>query len=181
MPENTLLVAPILSKIFAREKLEMSQLTVGEQAWVENIKAAKHAFFVVHAEAPQHFTCLEVHESTCEETITWRVEYRDSLATPPETSKRAAKAILENLGFVGPEYALPAPRNTSVQKDGWSCGIFASNWIERSLRELRGEGRAPKIGEKAFIERTNEFIEKIRAASDLPPKPTSKAKAKAEY
>ena len=57
--------------------------------------------------------------------------------------------------------------------------FWASNWIERSLRGIRGEGRIAKISEKTFIDRANEFITKIRAASDLD-KVKAKAKAKAK-
>ncbi len=56
-----------------------------------------------------------------------------------------------------------------------------NNWIERGLRELRGEGRSPKLPEGKFIDRINEFIEKIKAAGDVPKaKAKPKAKGKAE-
>ena len=32
-------------------------------------------------------------------------------------------------------------RNKTFHVDGWSCGIWVTRWGERSLRELRGDGR----------------------------------------
>ena len=50
------------------------------------------------------------------------------------------------------------------QKDGWSCGLWATRYIERSLRERRGEGRLPPASVHDMVVRSNEFIDKIKAA-----------------
>ena len=131
-PSKTLVVPPSMGRVFGREKFEPLSLSTEERTWHENIKEARHAFICVHSEAPQHYTALEIHKNEAKNE--WRIEFRDSLKAAPETAVRAAKAILENLGFVDKNYELPKPSNKTHQADGWSCGIWTSNSIERGLR-----------------------------------------------
>ncbi len=52
--------------------------------------------------------------------------------------------------------------------------MWACRWVERSLRELRGEARLPPPSLKDVITRGNEFIEKIKESGAKPkaaPKP----------
>ena len=93
---------------------------------------------------------------------TWRIEIRDSLRVSPETARNAAKAILER--FVSPEYELPQASNKRYQAGGSECGLFASSWVERSIREQHGEGRLPPTSEKDQIDRANRFIQKLKEA-----------------
>ena len=106
---------------------------------------------------------------------TWRIEFRDSLRVSPETGRSAAKAILDR--FLGPGYELPQASNKRNQAGGWECGIFASNWVERSLRELLGEGRLPPISEKDQVDRANKLIQKLKEAIDVVLKEKVKVKA----
>ena len=127
VPAETVVVAPSLCRVYSRGKIEVDKLTELEADWMAKIKFAKHAFFVVHADAPSHFTCLEIHEILSPESpslTSWRVEYRDSLRDSPASSRGAAKAILVNLGIVGPTFELPRATNKTYQADGWSCGIL---------------------------------------------------------
>ena len=67
------------------------------------------------------------------------------------------------------------------QVDGWSCGMWVARWVERALRELRGEGRQTPVSISIGVSRANEFIQKLKEATDNPAaKPKGKAKAKAK-
>ena len=65
--------------------------------------------------------------------------------------------------------------------DGWSCGMWVARWVERALRELRGEGRQAPVSIGIGVSRANDFIQKLKDATDNPAaKPKGKAKAKAK-
>jgi hypothetical protein len=53
-----------------------------------------------------------------------------------------------------------------------------TRWFERALRELRGEGRQPPSSISDICARGNEWIEKLKNASDAKPKGKAKATAK---
>ena len=61
--------------------------------------------------------------------------------------------------------------------DAWSCGLWATRWIERDLREIRGEGRQVPDSITDACARGNEWIQKLQDASD---NDAAKAKAKAK-
>ena len=69
--------------------------------------------------------------------------------------------------------------NELTQRDGWSCGLWVIRWIERSLRERRGEGRLPPPSIKTVVDRGNEWIDKIKSAG-LSEETRAEAKAKAK-
>ncbi len=92
------------------------------------------------------------------------IEFKDSC--PNETSRLAATKLLRNLKLIGPEEQAPPPSNTSRQSDGWSCGLWSSRWVERQIRENCGEPRLPPTSLAEMTSRANEFISKIKQASD---------------
>ena len=181
--EDTLLIEPALSRIWALEGIE-GALNPGaqERAFVEKVKKARHLYFVVHSENPAHYTELEVHKH--EGLIEMdEIIFRDSLEKPPETAARMVEQLLKNLDFVEASWQCPPRVNELFQRDGWSCGLWAIRWIERSLRDRHGEGRMPPPSLKAVTDRGNEFIEKIKKAKDeefVRVAAKAKAKAKAE-
>ncbi len=179
LPEMGLIVPPCTSHLFSSEDLGEDAPTVYENKdqdeWKARIREAEHLFIVVHSEAPSHYTFLEVHKIG--EVIV--IEHRDSLKDPSKRAHEAATRILRRLKLIGEAEECPATANEAWQVDGWSCGLWAARWCERSLRELRGEARARPFSIKDCVVRGNEFIAKIKAAG-LVPKAKAKAEAKAE-
>ena len=174
VPEGTIIVPPSLAKVLIREGIDTAMLTPEEQAWAKQISEAKHAYVVVPSDAPQHFTFLEVHEETdVFEMTTWNIAVRDSLKVNSENARVAAKTLLQHLKLVAENYVLPPSSNKCHQAGGWECGLWASHYVERALREQRGEGRLPRISEKQFVDRANAYIAKLKESSDCP-KPKDK-------
>ena len=66
------------------------------------------------------------------------IEFKDSLADGAATSQQAATRLLQNLKLTE---ECPAPSNRAHQSDDWSCGLWATRWVERQLREVFGEPR----------------------------------------
>ena len=78
----------------------------------------------------------------------------------------------------------------------WSCGLWATRWLEQALRDERGEGRLPPLTIHEQSTRANFFISKLSEArktrdettaiegamaeAKAKAKAASKAKAKAE-
>ena len=108
------------------------------------------------------------------------IKFRDALPAPPESARQAATRILRFLGLIGPAEHCPPRCNTTHQLDGWSCGLWVTRWIERSLREVLGEGRQAPVPIAQATARGNEFIQKLKEASDVPAKAKGKAKGKAK-
>jgi len=77
-----------------------------------------------------------------------------------------AMKLLRNLELIGLEEQAPAPSNRSNQDDAWSCCLWASRWVERQIRENIGEPRRPTLSFGDMSSRANEFISKIKQASD---------------
>ena len=78
-----------------------------EIAFAEQVKAARHLYFVVHSENPAHYTELEVHKEPFE------LIFRDSLKDPPESPPRMVERILKNLQLVTENWVCP-PRSNEV-------------------------------------------------------------------
>ena len=100
---------------------------------------------------------------------------------PPESPPIMVERIFKNLDLVDETWECPPRSNELTQKDGWSCGLWSIRWIERSLRERRGEGRSPPPSLKALLDRGNQFIEKIKEAGlseDIRAEAKAKAKAR---
>ena len=58
--------------------------------------------------------------------------------------------------------------------------IPLERWIERSLREVLGEGRQPPMPITQVVARGNDFIQKLKEATDNPARNKAKGKAKAK-
>ena len=116
-----------------------------------------------------------------------KVEFKDSLKVPAASAPRVVEQILKNLGLVDRDWTCPRACNLGFQRGSWECGLWAARWVERTLREQRGEGRIPPASIKFQTDRVNNFIQKIKdarttrdekAASEAK-KAEGKAKAKA--
>ncbi len=131
--------------------------------------------FVLWSEPPRHYTFLDVEHGATGEPP--RIVFKDSLKFASSPARAAATSLLRRLGHIGPHEEAPAPSNEAWQTDGWSCGLWCARWLERALRERRGEARSPppSLAEQQW--RGNDFISKIRDA--VPPTPRAKAKTKA--
>ena len=174
--EDVVLVPPSMAKVLERTRIETLQEahTPQEREWARRLTAARHVYVIVHRS--EHFVLVEAHQA---DDASWTIEYRDSSKAPNEAHKTAAGTILEHLNIKGP---VPPRCNKREQPGGWECGIWAARWLERSLREHRGEGRVEPLSDKAWLTRANEFIMKVKneAATDAELKAIGKAKAKAK-
>ena len=107
-----------------------------------------------------HYTYLKVTKGGTE------VEYKDSLRGKSAACKAAAQAVLTNLGLL--DTPLPEPKNQATkdfQEDVYSCGLHVVKWMEQELRSRRGEPRLPAPTVNDITKRTNDFIEKIKKAT----------------
>ena len=119
--------------------------------------STKHVFLVLWSSPPAHFTYLYVRNV---EGQPRHIEFKDSL--PGESARTVATKTLRNLGLIENHEEAPAPSNKCVQADGWSCGLWACRWVERQMRENRGEARLPPPSLVEMRNRANEFICKIK-------------------
>ena len=173
--EGTVIVPPSMGKVLQRTSIEALGLAATEQerAWATRLADASHVYVVVHF--AEHFVLVEAHKNG----ENWTIQYRDSSKHPREEHRNIAKKILENIEITA---EIPNRCNRNEQPGGWECGIFAARWVERSLRELRGEGRVPPMTEKVWLARANQFIMQCKneAAKEAEEKAAPKAKAKAK-
>ena len=174
-----MLVEPTVAATWARDGFEEGAAAPNEddEAFVERVRDARHLYIVVHSEQPAHYTLVEVHK---DDEGGQTIEFRDSLPDPPATPPRMVERILKNLHLVDETWVCPPRCNSSFQIQGWECGIWAVRYLERSRRERRGEGRLPPASLGEIVTRTNEFIEKIKAAGKEDLEKKAKAQAKAE-
>ena len=174
-PPGVVVVEPSVAVAWAREgggeDAPSAAPQADQQSWHKRVLEASHLLIAVHSEAPAHYTYLKVSKRGDDKVI----EYRDSLKVPSASGQQAATRILRKLAAIGPDEDCPPSANTQFQVDGWSCGLWVARWIERDLRELRGEGRQPPVSITLACARGNEFIQKLQDASD---NPAAKAKAK---
>ena len=180
-PPGTVLIEPTVASMWAREGAGEDEPTAEEQAeqahWNTKVAEASHLLICVHSEGPPHYTYLEVTKVQGYKAI----EYRDSMKIPSKNAREAATKILRKLGVIDAGEQCPEPCNKRHQVDGWSCGLWTTRWIERALREIRGEGREPGFSVTQSTLRGNEFILKLQASSDnVAAKAKSKAKGKAK-
>ena len=177
LPDGVVVVEPTVAVAWAREgqgeDAPTDEQQVQQQLWAEKIDQATHLLIAVHSEAPSHYTYLRVSK----QGSGYEVEYRDSLKIPSDSAAAAATRILRKLEALAPGEVCPPRSNERFQIDGWSCGLWVARWVERALRELRGEGRQAPISIGISLSRANEFIRKLKDASD---NPAAKAKAKAK-
>ncbi len=176
-PPNTLLVPPSVAVTYDEN---MPTDHGGEVAkFLAEIAEAQHIFVVIHSESPSHFTFLHIERMEDHETPEprpeFRIEFKDSLKSAPATARAAATRFLRGANLIKTPAEAPEPSNVMFQDDGWSCGLWATRWIERSLRERRAERRMPPPYIKSLCVRTNEFIDRLKKA-----KPKAKAQPKAK-
>ena len=62
--------------------------------------------------------------------------YFDTLKVQPDTAKEAASKVLQTC--LQADKQLPAPSNRFHQADGFSCGLWCLQYIERQAREFLG-------------------------------------------
>jgi hypothetical protein len=127
------------------------------------VGSTKHVFLVLWSSPPAHFTYLYVRNV---EGQPRHIEFKDSL--PGEAARIVATKTLRNLGLIENHAEAPVPCNTCVQADGWSCGLWASRWVERQMRENRGEARLPPPSLAEMRNRANEFMCKIKDVKKVP-------------
>jgi hypothetical protein len=171
-PENTLLVHPSVA-ITCYEGVPLDH--GGEVAnFLAELEKFKHIFVVLQSEFPSHYTMLHIERMEGHEV---RIEFKDSLKSKPATARAAATRFLRGANLIKAPAEAPEASNETFQADSWSCGIWATRSIERSLREHRGERRQPPRAIKALCDRANDFINKLKAASiETKAKATPKAK-----
>ena len=128
-------------------------------AEIERLRNTKHVFFVLWSEQPKHYAFLYTRYVEGEPRL---VEYKDSLPAPSPAAHAAATKLCHNLNLIGAEELAPEASNSCKQVDGWSCGLWVCRWIERQIRENRGEARYPPPSLGDCITRANEFITKLK-------------------
>jgi hypothetical protein len=130
----------------------------GEVAkFIVKVHEAKHVYIVLWSEPPRHYSYLYIKN-----TEPRYIEFKDSL--PNEAARSVATRILTNLKLIAVGEQAPQPSNKLRQADGWSCGLWASRWVERQLRENRQEARLVPTSFSEMRARTNEFIVKVKDA-----------------
>ena len=179
VPLDTLLVEPTVAETWARDGLEEGAVApnVEERAFVERVKASRHLYIVVQSENPAHYTLVEMHK---DDEGGMAIEFRDSLRDPPRTAANKVERVLHKAGLVAEGWRCPARCNKTFQAQAWECGLWATRYIERSLRERRGEGRLPPASIADMITRTNAWIDLLKKAAAAGLEREAKAKAKAE-
>lgn len=136
---------------------------------------ADDLIFVLWAEGPPcHFSWLHV-QCTQKPKIQmpgdydgkWNVIYKDSLPVHADDNLMMAKRLLVNIGLVSASQSLQPANLSAYQTDGWSCGIWTVKFTEELLyRLLHAQPTSePSMTIRGYVERTNEFIEKVLAAA----------------
>ena len=155
---NTLIVVPSIATIWGLA--EVHEDHGGEVAkFMVKVHETQHVFFVLWSEPPIHYSYLYVKNIAGQPR---HIEFKDSL--PGEAARTVCTRTLRNLKLIEPHQEAPPLSNKSRQSDGWSCGLWASRWIERQLRENRGEARLVPTSFAEMRTRTNEFISKLTEA-----------------
>ena len=91
----------------------------------------------VHSTQPQHWTLLSFSKSDSSADSQPVIRYFDSLASQPATATAKASQLLQ-LVLQQPEAVLPKPCNRGRQTDGYSCGFWALQYMEREARQFLG-------------------------------------------
>lgn len=90
----------------------------------------------IHSSAPQHWTLLSLSKAGSSKEEQPEVQYFDTLKMQPETAKAAASTVLQVC--LQTETELPVPCNRFHQSDGFSCGLWCLQYMERQAREFLG-------------------------------------------
>ena len=94
------------------------------------------------------------------------MDFKDSLKVPSPSAPRHIEKILSNVGVVDSSWKCPARTNRGYQQGGWECGLWATRYLEQSLREQRSEGRTPPASIKEQSTRLNKFIDQLKGARE---------------
>jgi hypothetical protein len=158
-PKETSIIKPSITTPWTLHEIDYD--AGGEMAVSKlQLQTTKHVFYLLWSDAPRHYTYLYVRSIEGEPR---HIEFKDSC--PNEAARLAATKLLRNLELIGIEEQAPAPSNRINQSDAWSCGLWASRWVERQIRENLGEPRLPPLSIGEMSSRANEFISKIKQAS----------------
>jgi hypothetical protein len=158
-PKETRIVKPSITTPWTLHEIDYD--AGGETAMTKlQLQTTKHVFYLLWSDGPRHYTYLYVRSIEGEPR---HIEFKDSC--PNDAARLAATKLLRNLELIGIEEQAPAPSNTLRQTDCWSCGLWASRWVERQIRDNSGESRLPPLSIGEMTSRANEFISKIKQAS----------------
>ena len=125
-------VTPAESKLAAEEGL-LSQAMADFQADSKSLLLVP-----IHSAGPNHWSLLALRKTgkTGSSTDEAEIQYFDSLKVQAETAKEAASKVLQTCFQA--EKQLPAPINRFHQADGFSCGLWCLQYMERQVREFLG-------------------------------------------
>ena len=171
-PKDTKIVIPSVCTAWTFEEPPADHGGEVEASKKEH-QTARHVFFLLWSEPPRHYTMIYVRNEKGEKHR--HIEYKDSLKGGSAAARLAGTRLLRNLELIGPTEECPAPSNTRHQADGWSCGLWASRWVERQLRENLGEQRLPPTSLGQMTARANEFMAKIKSAGGVKEKAEDKS------
>ena len=177
VPENAMMIEPTIAAAWARDSAEPVKPNEEDEAFLARVRATKHLHIIVHSEVPRHYTYVLLEREG--EGVS-RVLFKDSLFPPSESAPRQVEKILCNLGVVDASWKCPASATQDFQRDGWSCGLWSTRYLEQSLRGARNEGRTPPASLKFQRERANRFIASIKAARDAREEKATRDAKKAE-
>jgi hypothetical protein len=137
---------------------EMHEDVGGEIAkFRDNAQSTKRVLFVVWSEPPRCYTYLRMRSIECQPR---HAEFKDS--SHGEFARTVATRMLPNLRLIEPHEEAPLKSNQKHQEDSWSCGLWACRWVERQLRENRGEVRMVPASFAEIRSRASELISKIK-------------------
>eukprot|EP00438_Fugacium_kawagutii_P003901 Skav220694 [mRNA] locus=scaffold472:421476:423095:- [translate_table: standard] len=127
-----------------------AQQGVASQAMKEFL-ADSHSLLLVpvHSYNPQHWTLLSVRKAGSGPDMQPEVSYFESLSSQPEPAKEQARKLLK-LCCPQADLPLPEPKNRAHQSDGFSCGFWAVQYMERQARQFLNcsEGRWQTVKEQ---------------------------------
>ena len=143
--------------------LEMYQVLLAEIASSTQIAVPVHA--------GSHYTYL--HGSRQQPEGQWQLEYFDSLPAESASCYDAATSVAKHLQLLPASGVLPHSL-PGAQMDVWTCGLWALQHMETSIRKARNEFVGKPCTVQQIQDRVNEFVLKLKPA----PPPVAKGKAK---
>ena len=146
-----------------------------ELAYIRSRVEDKAVLAVIHCEESQHYTVLE--KKVAPDGVVTH-SYYDSLQAYSQKSRQEAQKLCNQLGW---NVTVPLPANSRFQIGNWECGLFSLQFVEESLRRIRGElvYKYP-VKLALMISRLNDFVAKVSPslpAVSSPPKETVSAPA----
>ena len=134
-----------------------------------NVPTVTRVLAVVHSQGPPHYTLLE---RTSGPDGQYQLRYFDSLRQFSENGRIKAQVFSDQCGW-GP---VPVPCNKRFQDDQWSCGLWALQFVEESVRRHREEPVVvPVVSVSALLARVNKSIDSLAAHRPSPDDPVPQA------